>query len=355
MGEGETLARALDDRTRLGRVLVRMANALRVMGNHDSAIATGQQALALAVELGEHSLQVQAAHQLAAAYYAIGDFGRAAELLRRNVEATDQESGTPRTGVWIESRTWLARTLSVLGAFAESRRHGEEALRLATLEGRGLTPIIAYGHLGFLSLAQGDLAHAIPVLEQGLALCRASGTRNQLQLIGASLGSAYALQGRLAEGRALLEEAISESLRTGGLLGQAYRVAWLSEVCRLAGRGAEAGQHARQALDLARQQQARGDEAFALHQLGVVQAHANPPDAEPAASHYRQALTLAEELGMRPLQAHCHRGLGRLYTATGLREQARAELSTAIEMYQAMEMTFWLPETEATLAQVDAR
>ena len=355
LGEGETLARALDDRTRLGRVLVRMANALRVMGNHDSAIATGQQALALAVELGESSLQVQAAHQLAAAYYAIGDFGRAAELLRRNVEATDQESGTPRTGVWIESRTWLARTLSVLGAFAESRRHGEEALRLATLEGRGLTPIIAYGHLGFLSLAQGDLAHAIPVLEQGLALCRASGTRNQLQLIGASLGSAYALQGRLAEGRALLEEAISESLRTGGLLGQAYRVAWLSEVCRLAGRGAEAGQHARQALDLARQQQARGDEAFALHQLGVVQAHANPPDAEPAASHYRQALTLAEELGMRPLQAHCHRGLGRLYTATGLREQARAELSTAIEMYQAMEMTFWLPETEATLAQVDAR
>ena len=57
---------------------------------------------------------------------------------------------------------------------------------------------------------------------------------------------------------------------------------------------------------------------------------------------------------MRPLQAHCHRGLGMLYAATGQREQARAELSTAIEMYRAMEMTFWLPETEAALAQVDA-
>ena len=56
---------------------------------------------------------------------------------------------------------------------------------------------------------------------------------------------------------------------------------------------------------------------------------------------------------MRPLQAHCHRGLGMLYAMTGQREQARTALSTAIEMYRAMEMTFWLPETEAALAQVE--
>ena len=63
---------------------------------------------------------------------------------------------------------------------------------------------------------------------------------------------------------------------------------------------------------------------------------------------------LADELGMRPLQAHCHRGLGMLYATTGRQAQARAALSTAMEMYRAMEMTFWLPETEAALAQVDA-
>ena len=56
---------------------------------------------------------------------------------------------------------------------------------------------------------------------------------------------------------------------------------------------------------------------------------------EQAEAHYRQALALAEELGMRPLQAHCHRGLGTLYATTGQREQARTALSTAIEMYQA--------------------
>jgi hypothetical protein len=58
---------------------------------------------------------------------------------------------------------------------------------------------------------------------------------------------------------------------------------------------------------------------------------------------------------MHPLQAHCHRGLGTLYATIGQREEARAALSTAIDMYRAMEMTFWLPETEAALAQVEGR
>ena len=55
---------------------------------------------------------------------------------------------------------------------------------------------------------------------------------------------------------------------------------------------------------------------------------------------------------MRPLQAHCHRGLGTLYATTGQREQARADLSAAIELYRAMDMTFWLPQAETALVQV---
>jgi len=176
-----------------------------------------------------------------------------------------------------------------------------------------------------------------------------------LRWIAAALGSASALQGGLAEGCALLEEAISESIHTGGLRGLAYRVARLSEVCRLAGRGEEAWQHARQALDLARQHKERADEALALCQLGVVQAHADPPDVALAETHYRQALTLAEELGMRPLQAHCHRGLGMLYGTLDQQEHARNEISIAIDLYRAMEMIFWLPQAEAALAQVEGR
>jgi tetratricopeptide (TPR) repeat protein len=352
LGEAEILARALDDRSRLGRVLAQIANGLRTTGDLDSALTAGQQALDLAVELDESALQVQTFHRLGQVYAASGDFGRAAELLRRNVAGAAREPGMPSTLVRLHSQAWLAWTLSALGAFAEGRRQGEEALRLATLEGRGAAPIVVRGRLGLLYLAQGDLKPAIQVLEQGLALSRASGHRNSLRSIMAGLGYAYTLQGRLAEGHALLEEAISESLRTSGGQGS-LRLAWLSEVCRLAGRGEEAWRHASQALDLARQLKERGNEALALHQLGVLHAHADPPDVVQAEVRYQEALMLAEALGMRPLQAHCHLGLGTLYANLGQPEQARAELIAAIALYRAMEMTFWLPQAEAALAQVD--
>ena len=356
LGEAEALSRVPDDRARLGRVLAGMAQVLRLTGDADGAMAAGQQAFELAAGLGDSALQGQASLNLGQACYAIGDFGRAAELLRGNVVAADQEAGRPNKDVRLRSQGWLARTLGTLGEFAEGRRHGEEALRLATLAGRGNIPIMAHTCLGELYLVQGDLEPAIRVLEPGLALCRASGYRGGfLRQIVAGLGYASALQGRLAEGHALLEEAISVVIRTGGLLGQAFRVVWLSEVCRLAGRGEEAGQHAHQALDLAQQQKARGEEAHALHQLGVVHAHADPPDAALAAAHYQQALSLAHELDMRPLQAHCHLGLGTLYAKIDQREHARAELSTAIDLYHAMDMTFWLPQVEAALAQVEGK
>jgi tetratricopeptide (TPR) repeat protein len=191
--------------------------------------------------------------------------------------------------------------------------------------------------------SKGDLEHAIRVLEPGLVLCRASNHRANLRGIAASLGSAYALQGRLAEGRTLLEEAIREGISTGVLQGCSLQVAWLSEVCRLAGCSDEAWQHARQALDLARQYKERANEALALHQLGVVHAHTDHPEAVQAEAYYQQALALAEELGMRPLQAHCHLGLDTLYAKIGRVEQARAELAAAMALYRAMEMTFWLP------------
>jgi Flp pilus assembly protein TadD len=74
-----------------------------------------------------------------------------------------------------------------------------------------------------------------------------------------------------------------------------------------------------------------------------------------AEAYYHQALALADELRMRPFQAHCRCGLGTLYAKIGQREPARARLSEAIALYRAMEMTFWLPQAEAALAQVEGR
>jgi tetratricopeptide (TPR) repeat protein len=102
LGEAEALVRALDDRARLGRVLAEMVQVRRTTGDHDGSIAAGQRALALAAELSDSTLQMQASHNLGLAYYTIGAFDRAAELLRRN-EAAGRASGAPPTNVRIQS------------------------------------------------------------------------------------------------------------------------------------------------------------------------------------------------------------------------------------------------------------
>jgi tetratricopeptide (TPR) repeat protein len=166
------------------------------------------------------------------------------------------------------------------------------------------------------------------------------------------LAYAYALSGRLAEALPLLEQAVEHCATTKQMFCYPLLVAHLGEAYLLAGRIEDASQQARHALERARELKQRGHEAYALRLLGEIAARRQPPDAEAATAAYRQAMTLADELGMRPLAAHCHLGLGTLYARTGRLEQARDELSAAMALYRAMEMTFWLSRAEAALAQV---
>ena len=169
--------------------------------------------------------------------------------------------------------------------------------------------------------------------------------------MAAALGAAYTLCGRVADAVLLLTQVLEQTTAGETVAYRARCSLSLGEAQLLAGRLEEAHALAERALALARAHQERGNQAYALRLLGDIAARREPPEVEQAATHYRQALALAEELGMRPLQAHCHLSLGTLYVKTGQREQARTELSTAIELYRAMDMTFWLPQAEAALAQ----
>ncbi len=126
----------------------------------------------------------------------------------------------------------------------------------------------------------------------------------------------------------------------------------LGEAQLLAGRLEEAQALAERALALAREHQRRGEEAYALRLIGEIAARREPPESPSAEAYHQQALALADELGMRPLLAHCHLGLRQLYAKSGRCAEARASLSTAIALYRTMDMTFWLPQAEATLAQI---
>ncbi len=359
--EAETLAARLDDPRRLGVVSSYMAHYFWVTGDLDHALAAGQRALMTAHSLGDVALQVRAHRVLGYAYHAAGDYQRALELFRQTqrslegdrVHAHFSPTGFPSFSV-TAADAWLLWCLAELGAFTEGLARGEDMVRVA--EGvddpRDLV-VAAYFGVGFLSLRQGDLQHAMTLLERGRECCQGGKLPIWFPLLTATLGYAYALSGRVAEALPLLETAVELDASMGIMGGHALLLTWLSEAQLRAGRTDDAIQLVGRALPLSRQHKERGHEAGVLWLLGAIAAHHEPPGVDQAETHYGQALALAEELGMRPLQAHCHLGLGTLYAATGQREQARAELATALTLYRAMEMTFWLPQAETALAQVE--
>jgi tetratricopeptide (TPR) repeat protein len=209
--------------------------------------------------------------------------------------------------------------------------------------------------MGYFYLRQGALSQAIRVFERGLGLREAVNFQIVFRHCIAGLGVAYALFGRVTDALPLLQQVLEQAQFSGPRGLEPLYPIWLGEAYVLVGRWTEALPLGQQALELTRTWKQSGNQAYALRLLGEIAARREPAESEQAAVHYREALALADALGMRPLQAHCHRDLGTLYATTGQRKQARTALSTAIEMYKSMDMTFWLPQTEAVLAQVEGQ
>jgi tetratricopeptide (TPR) repeat protein len=249
----------------------------------------------------------------------------------------------------------MAFSLADLGAFAEAIAIGEEARRIAEEVDTAHAQVLAAHVIGLVYLCQGDIDRALLLFEQTFHRCQEEQIPLGSRLLASALGYAYALYGRVTEGVSLLEQAVRQSEALNVYFRYALWLAWLGEAYLLAGRVDEAFELAERAVERTTTYKERGHLAYALRLLGDIMAQRKPPEVEQATEYYQQALALAEELGMRPLQAHCHRGLGSLYAKVGWQEPARAELSTAIELYRAMDMTFWLPQAEAALAQVEGR
>ena len=357
--EAETLAEALDDQRRLGRVSLYIAQYFLATGQYDRAIASGQRALALAAASGDIGTHIQANSYLSHGCFSQGDYRQAMDYARRVVASLEGERlyehfGQVRLPA-LHSRAYLSRCLAEVGAFAEGIAVGEAGLRIAEVVKHPLNLVTAYWGAGLPYLRKGDLHQALLVLERAAGICQEADLLFDFHLIAPDLGSAYILCRRVDDAVLLLERAIEQATSSGIMARRALQLSTLSEAHLRTGRLEEASTLAARALEHARTHQERGNEAYALRLLGDIATYREPPEVTEADASYRQALALAEALGMRPLVAHCHLSLGTLYARTGQRQQAHAELAAAIDLYRAMDMTFWLPQAEAVLAQVEGQ
>jgi class 3 adenylate cyclase/tetratricopeptide (TPR) repeat protein len=350
--EAETMAETLGDRRRVGYASVYMEHFLWMTGHSSEARTCAQKAEAIAGTLGDFPLQVGANLYAGTDCLTSGDYRQAGTFLRKVVQLLEGDRHRDRCGLAgfpaAMSRGYLAWALAEGGAFDEGMVHGREGIRVAEALDHPYSWIVASWGPAHVHRIRGELTHAVRLLERALTLGRDWNLPTLSPITGGFLGSMYALSGRVDEGLSLLDDGqkkVTASFET-------LMVTHLGEACMLADRLDDALAAGNRALALARERGQRGYEAWALRNLGEIASCRDPLDAEPAEGHYREALGVAGELGMRPLVAHCHLGLGKLYRRTGKREQAHEHLTTATTMYRKMGMTYWLEQAEPELGEL---
>ncbi len=342
------LAEKVGDQARLADVLARTVLPLRFTGHHDRALKTAERALALAQEVGDIRVSVLAGLELGRVHSTVGDPRRAEVLLTQALKALDSlpaGTGAPERE-WLRRRALmtLVRVLTATGRYPEALAWGQEALRLAEELGHPAPIAGALYTLGNVFSVQGDVERAIEVCTRSLTVARERDVHDVIQSAAAYLGVAYTLAGRAEEAVACLEEAVAAAESTNSL--NPFTLVALGRAYLSAGRLGNASRCAHEAIAVCRRQNSRDVEGDALRLIGDIACRHEPPARDEALQHYRQALVLADELGMRPLVAHCHLGLGKLYRKTGERDQAQEHLTTATTMYREMGMRFWLEQAE---------
>ncbi len=344
----EALATALGDQPRLARVSIYMVIQSVLAQEYEEALRFGRQALSIGQALGDLAIEAPANAYVGVAQEAKGDHRAAIDALQRNVALIPEDLRYERfgqaTSMASYSRSILSLSLSDLGRFAEATQHAEEAARIAEEAGLRYTLAFAWHALGMAHVGRGDFTRGRTVLERCVDLCRTYALPVIMPAAIASLAVALGLAGRADEALALADEVVE---MPASRHFYAERILVSLGSASLPADRTKATARAQQALEASQRHGARASEAHGFHLLGAIAMHSDPVDVGEADMHYRAALRLAQQLGMRPLVAHCHYDLGRLQERTGKRAGAREHLATATTMYREMDMQFWLERAQA--------
>jgi class 3 adenylate cyclase/tetratricopeptide (TPR) repeat protein len=355
-----------------------LRNCLYLLGEHHRVLDHLRVARGLAEETGDLARLARVAGYLGTTCVFLGDFAQALEEVARARELATR-ARNPQLEIEMGLRS--AQIYIYRGEFAAATPLVADVIRAvgsggtaSRFFGQILTSAQAHGYLAMCLCEQGDFAAAIDASQRGLADAEREEHRYSQAIIGGLGGLVYLRKGDLEEARCLLEPAV-ELVRTLELslirsltltnLGLTYvylgaveaglalleeaqepHPVSLAEAYLVAHRFDEAKATARRALESARQAGEVAIVARANWLLGATATELDPPAVTEAIEAYGDATAMAQQLGMRPLIAHCHLGLGKLFARTGKRDQAQEHLTTATTMYREMDMAFWLRQAE---------
>jgi predicted ATPase/class 3 adenylate cyclase len=346
--EAERFADKLNDDSRKAQACVLQARTHLIVGEMDEALALGNRALAMAARLDDLQLQIMTRTYLEEVHDYRGDHERVVELATANLAALPADATYDHFSsvmpVSIFDRCALVRSLAELGRFPAATKYADEAISLAGPTQQLFADAYVHQNAAILYLLQGDLPKTLSMSEHAAAIFRRGNLGPTLTVLCAAISAiAQAQLGRQVEALDLLREnhelmAHIEVRDAGVYLVMGHAHLLLGQV-----------DEAQRLADLVVESCSSrlGHVAHACRLLGDVATHRDELDATASETHYHKALALAEARGMRPVIAHCHFGLSKLYQRTGKWKEAREHRTISITMYREMGMQFYLEQAEA--------
>jgi tetratricopeptide (TPR) repeat protein len=352
----EPLAQEVGDKARLANCYNYLSTHLWTRGQHREAIKLCEEGLSLAKSAGDFSVHITTVFHLAIPLLYTGEIERQVKLHREVAERLSGPKVFERHGLAglpsVLARGLLSWGLAELGEFEEAEAWGSQGIEIAE-QGKNLfSSTWAHACLGYAYLIHGKLDQSINMLEKALTLCREADVLVAFTFSAASFVHAQSLLGHPDHALPVLEEAIRLQKASLSMVPSSYPLTALAEAFRLKGDTKKAIEKAEEALSIFRQKGELGFAAWAHYYMAKIKSEERSEQMEQAFHSYLQAREQAKQLGMRPLLAHCHMGLGQLYLKRGQREEARPELTAAIELYRSMDMSFWLPQAESSLVEM---
>jgi tetratricopeptide (TPR) repeat protein len=351
--EAATMAAQIGDEARQARAYSYLINYYYLRGEPTLALEYGERCLGIAEHLGDRVLVSIARRYMGHAFHALGQGRQAVRALRDCAEALAgnvvRDPSANAITAYVSTCAWLAFALADLGEFEAAETWADRARTEAEARHHPYSEAIALTLAGQVSVLRGQLERAVGPLARALSICRDANLTVWQAIPAALLGQCMVTLDRKEEGLSLLEEGVRLSDEVGI---KAYLSRWatlLGEGFLTTGDALRAAEIGERALELARAHGERGHEAAALRLLGDVAAGQEPPLLTMASERYTMAISLADELGLRPLLARAHLGLGQLHRRGGQVLEAEAHLATAVVLFSDLGMRAWLDRTEPEL------
>jgi class 3 adenylate cyclase/tetratricopeptide (TPR) repeat protein len=354
--EALPLAKALNDPRR--EALAHCSVNSGILGQSAQAIEHAQEAVAIAETLNDPTLRVISRWFLGRPYMELGAYKKAADCFLTDVGLGSQnietylmahvERGSPYATFAVYSygvaHGDASHCFAELGKFSEAEGHARQALEFAKKAGNLVLCAFHEAHLGFIAMRRGDYRSALRFAEDWL---RSYGEAELLlpwQIMASRLGCIFNLCGKIPESIALFEKA-QQFAQANHLVGFLQpELTWLAHAYSRAGREIEAVPLVQRALDLAREYEQQGNEAWTLYVQGEIHSFVSQPDR--ASDSYGEALELAVRLGLAPLQGWCLLRLGGLAVRRGAVGEGELQIEKARDMFCKLDMLIEQDQSE---------